>query len=91
MFRSTAIVDTAATVTGKRLVVTGRVSSVVFERFETATPDQLWNVDPRGAGRANATVRVQVTERIPVRTQTGTTYDFIPSGSRPSTRVPSAW
>ncbi len=77
VFRSTAVLDTTGRVTGTQLVVTGHVNDVAFARFESATSGNLWEVDPRGAGRANAVVRVQVTERIPVLKQTGTTYDFI--------------
>ena len=77
VFRATAVVDTSAAVAGTRLTITGKVSSVVFERFETVSPAALWDVDPRGAGRPDAAVQVQITQHTPVRRQTGTRYDFI--------------
>ena len=77
VFRATALVDTSAALAGTRLSITGKVSDVVFERFETAPPTALWEVDPRGAGRPDAAVQVKVVQHTPIRRQTGTRYDFI--------------
>ncbi|HEY5435157.1 MAG TPA: Ig-like domain-containing protein [Candidatus Limnocylindrales bacterium] len=77
VFRATALVDTTAAVAGTQVTITGKVSDVAFERFETVSPARLWEVDPRGAGRPNAAVQVQVVQHTPVRHQTGTRYDFI--------------
>jgi hypothetical protein len=71
------VVDTSAVLAGTRLSITGKVSNVVFERFETAPPTALWEVDPRGAGRPDAAVQVKVVQHTPIRRQTGTRYDFI--------------
>ena len=77
VFRATAMVDASATLVGTRVNITGKVSDVVFERFETAPPSELWDVDPRGAGRPDAAVQVKVVQSTPVRRLTGTRYDFI--------------
>ncbi|MCJ7711021.1 MAG: hypothetical protein MUQ32_09360, partial [Chloroflexi bacterium] len=77
VFGATAVIDADAVLSGTRLSITGKVSDVVFGRFETVPPSQLWEVDPRGAGRPNAAVRVKVVQHTPVRRQTGTQYDFI--------------
>jgi alpha-2-macroglobulin len=77
VFRASAVVDAQAALAGTGLTVTGKVSDVAFDRFETAAEGALWDVDPHGAGRANATAKVRIVQHTPVRTQTGTTYDFI--------------
>ena len=77
VFRATAIVDASAALAGTRVNITGKVSDVVFERFETVSPDRLWEVDPRGAGRSDAAVKLRIVEHTPVRHKTGTRYDFI--------------
>ena len=77
VFRATALVDTSAALAGTRVNITGKVSDVAFDRFETAPPTRLWDVDPRGAGRPNAAVLVKVVQHTPVRRQAGTRYDFI--------------
>ncbi len=77
VFRSGAVLDASGTVSGTQLIVTGRVSAVAFDRFEAAPVSDLWSVDPRGSGRSNVVVRLQITEHVAVQTQTGTSYDFI--------------
>ena len=77
VFRATAIVDTDAALAGTTVSITGKVSDVVFERFETVPPSTLWDVDPRGNGRPNAAVLVKVVQHTPIRRQTGSHYDFI--------------
>ena len=67
VFRATAVVDTSAALAGTRVTITGKVSDVVFERFENVPPAALWDVDPRGAGRPNAAVQVEVVQHTPVR------------------------
>ena len=76
VFRSTAVLDSDGTLTGRRLVVRGAVHDVVFDRYDEPGAD-LWAVDPRGDPRAGASVVLQVTEVIPIVRQTGTRYDFI--------------
>jgi len=77
VFRASALVDADALLGGTRLTVTGKVSDVAFDRFEARTVGALWDVDPRGAGRANATVKVRIVQITTIRRQTGTRYDFI--------------
>jgi hypothetical protein len=62
-----------------RARISGSVNVVDRDRLETeiAEGTPVWDLDPRGAPVANRTVTVSFTELIPVRTQTGTTYDFI--------------
>ena len=76
VFRSTAILDAASVLDGKRLTVTGKLSNVDFARMQSADPFD-WGVDPAGAPRAGATVKLTFTELVPTRTRVGTTYDFI--------------
>ena len=66
-----------ATASGRRLAIRGKVSDVVLARFDEAGVEDLWAVDPRGAGRGGAPVAVRVVERYTVRRRVGTTYDWI--------------
>ena len=75
-FRSTALLDADSVLDGTHLTVTGKVSDVDFARMALADPFD-WSVDPAGAPRAGATVKLTFTELVPTRERTGTTYDFI--------------
>ncbi|HYO44781.1 MAG TPA: Ig-like domain-containing protein, partial [Candidatus Limnocylindrales bacterium] len=77
VFRADVILRNTATVDGKRLVLSGSVHDVAYERFETAGIDWLGDVDPYGPAHAGAKVRVTVVEEITTRHKTGTEYDFI--------------
>ncbi len=72
-------IDAESSIAGGRVLVTGGVHLVDVDRLETelAGGQSLWDVDPRGAAVAGATVTVRFIEQIPIRTQTGTEYDFI--------------
>ena len=75
-FRASAIVDADATVDGTGLTISGLVSDVALDRYEVPGVD-LWAVEPRGAPRANPSMRIKVVQVTDVRRQTGTRYDFI--------------
>jgi alpha-2-macroglobulin len=77
VFRGSAIVDVSGVANGKHLTITGKVSDAVLARYDDPAVKSLWEVDPRGAARAGATVVVRVTEHYATRHQTGTTYDWI--------------
>ena len=76
VFRANGFVDVEGILSGTRLTVTGKVSSLALDRFEVPGAN-LSEVNPRGAPRAGATVTLGVTEEWSVRVQTGTHYDFI--------------
>jgi alpha-2-macroglobulin len=62
-----------------RVRITGTVNVIDRDRLEAEIADgaYIWDLDPRGAPVSDRTVRVVFTELIPIRRQTGTTYDFI--------------
>ncbi|HET7473894.1 MAG TPA: Ig-like domain-containing protein, partial [Candidatus Limnocylindrales bacterium] len=79
VFPGSRTIDSTARIADGRVRVSGTVHLVARNRLERALADgaEFWDLDPRGAPVANATVTVRFVERIPVRTQTGTQYDFI--------------
>ncbi len=77
VFRADVILRDQAIVDGKRLVVSGTVNDVAYDRFETTTPAWLGDVDPYGPVHAGAKVEVKAVESISTRHKTGTEYDFI--------------
>jgi hypothetical protein len=77
VFRSTAVLEAHPVLRRSSLTVTGSVNDVAFARFEDPAALGAWDIDPRGAPRAGATVRLHVTEHIPTLHRTGTRYDFI--------------
>nr|MBA2373933.1 hypothetical protein [Chloroflexota bacterium] len=62
-----------------RVHVNGAVNVVDRDRLESEIADGTspWDLDPRGDPVAGAAVIAAFTEFVPVRRQTGTTYDFI--------------
>jgi hypothetical protein len=62
-----------------RVRLTGGLNVVDRDRLEQEIADgtPVWDLDPRGAPVKGRTVTAIFTELIPVRTQTGTTYDFV--------------
>jgi alpha-2-macroglobulin len=79
VFPSMWTVRADADIRGGRVRISGGVNVVDRDRLETEIADgkPVWDLDPRGAPVTDRTVTVAFTELIPVRTQTGTTYDFI--------------
>ena len=77
VFRANVILRNTATVDGKRLVVSGSVHDVAYDRFEAAGIGWLGDVDPYGPAHPGASVRVRVVEEIATRHKVGTEYDFI--------------
>ncbi len=76
VFAGSAFVSLKAAVAGAKVTVSGAVNSVAFARFEGAGTD-LSAVDPRGAPRAGAAVRVTVVAHSLQLHKVGTTYNFI--------------
>lgn len=74
---STAWLEATGKVTAGRVVVIGRLSQVDLARVEREVANGVWSGDPSGAALVGRTVGAQVIHIIPVRTQTGTTYDFV--------------
>jgi alpha-2-macroglobulin len=78
VFRSGNVLSGEATVEAGRATLTGAVHRVALTRLEReAEAVRTGQLDPRGQAVAGVPVRASVTEVIPVRTQTGTVYDFI--------------
>jgi hypothetical protein len=79
-FPSRAWLRAEAVVTGNKIVMSGTVTWADLAGFESALDggkDVYELDDASGAPIPGATVRATVTHLIPVRRQTGTTYDFI--------------
>jgi hypothetical protein len=83
VFPTSHDVDLDGRLDGRTLRVTGSVDEVDLARVEAAIEAGTWGTaaagseDPDGAPVPRATVRVIVTELVPVRRQVGTGYDFI--------------
>ncbi len=82
VFAGSAYVSLDGAVAGSKVTVSGGVNSVAFGRYEGALAD-LGAVDPRGAPRAGATVRVVVTAHYLKLHQVGTAYDFVTKRVQP--------
>jgi hypothetical protein len=82
-------IDLDASLDGRSLRMSGSVDEIDLAAVETAIANGSWDVwnsesgDPDGAPVPDAAVKLQVTEIIPVRNQTGTYYDFIDKLVRP--------
>ncbi len=76
VFAGSAYLTLDGKVSGSRVTVSGAVNSVAFDRYEKTGAD-LWAVDPRGAPRAGATVRIGLVAHYLTRAQSGTAYDFV--------------
>jgi hypothetical protein len=79
VFPSSRNVDATTRIAGGRVQVSGSVHHVDVNRLESEITDgrSIWELDPNGAAIRGATVTVRFVELVPVRTQTGTEYDFI--------------
>jgi hypothetical protein len=77
VFPSSWLLDLETEVAGGRLRVTGSLHEVDLARAERQMAADGWVEDAAGDPIAGAAVRLTVTEHIPVRTQVGTTYDFV--------------
>ena len=79
VFPSSRTIASDAAISGGRVRVTGDVHVVDVAGLEAdiAGGSSIWDLDPRGAPVRGATVTVRFIEQIPVRTRTGTEYDFI--------------
>ncbi len=79
IFPSSRTVEATARIANDRVAVNGSVHLVDVDRLEAevAAVGWDWDLDPRGAAVRGATVTVRFVELIPVRTKTGTEYDFI--------------
>jgi hypothetical protein len=79
VFPSMWTVDALGEVRAGRVRVSGTASVVDRDRLEKeiAGGAPIWDVDPRGGPVKDRIVTVTFTENIPIRTQTGTTYDFV--------------
>ncbi len=87
VFRGNHLVDVAGTVAAGRIRVTGRVTDVAFDRFEAASDNALWSVDPHGAPVPGADVQLHIEEHWAVRKQVGSAYDFVLKRVVPGVRV----
>lgn len=89
VFPASRHIDLEASLDGKTLRLSGSVDEVDIAAVETAIANGSWDLwdseagDPDGASVAGAAVKLQVTEIIPVRTKTGTYYDFVDKLVRP--------
>jgi hypothetical protein len=79
VFPSSWTVDAKARLAAGRVRVNGSVHLVAVDRLEkeVASGQGVWDLDPRGAAIRGATVTLRFEELIPVKTKTGTSYDFI--------------
>jgi hypothetical protein len=79
VFPSSRTIDAAGRFANGRVVARGGVHVVAVNRLEAAVEGgaSIWDLDARGAAVRGATVTVRFIELIPVRTQTGTEYDFV--------------
>lgn len=82
-------IDLEASLDGRTVRLSGSVDEIDLAEAEEAIADGRWEIwnseagDPDGAPVPGVGVKLQVTEIIPVRTQTGTYYDFVDKLVRP--------
>ena len=79
IFPSSRNVAATARIASGRVQVSGSVHLVDVNRLESEITSgrSIWELNPNGAAVRGATVTVRFVELVPVRTQTGTEYDFI--------------
>jgi hypothetical protein len=79
VFPSSRTVDAASRIANGRVRVVGGVHLVDVDRLEreVAGGADIWGLDPRGKPVGGTNVIAHFSELIPVRTRTGTEYDFI--------------
>ena len=76
IFPSGVMIEAKATIDSGRIDLAGTLNQVAVQRLEAAWPDE-WSVDPLGSPVGNATISVEVVERVAVRIKTKHVYDFI--------------
>ena len=79
VFPSMWTITADAEIRDGRVRMSGAVNIVDRDRLERELADgaSIWDLDPRGTPVRDRTVTARFKEIIPVRTQVGTTYDFI--------------
>ncbi|HEX7949524.1 MAG TPA: Ig-like domain-containing protein [Candidatus Limnocylindrales bacterium] len=77
VFPAAVWLDGSATIANGRLTLAGRVSRLDRAAAATAMAAGDYIEDAGGAGLAGQSVTVRVIHYVPVKTQVGTTYDFI--------------
>ena len=79
IFPSHWLVRGEASLEGRRLRITGSANELDRNRVEREVSGgtSAWEVDPRGKGLTGRTVRARIIEEVPIRTRTGTSYDFV--------------
>jgi hypothetical protein len=79
VFPSSRNIDASARIAHRKVVATGRVHLVDVARMEreVASGQSIWGLDPDGAAVRGARVTIRFTELLPIRTRTGSRYDFI--------------
>ena len=83
IFPSAYDLTAAGEVVDGRLRVTGSLNQVDLKKVERELADNTWEGDAAGAAVGGKTLTARITELVPVRTQTGSTYDFIEKLVRP--------
>jgi hypothetical protein len=79
VFPSTRTIDANASFANGKVRVSGSVHLVDVDRLESEITSgrPIWELDPRAAAVAGATVTARFIELVPHRRQVGTQYDFI--------------
>jgi len=79
VFPSSRTVNAVSVISRGRVRVSGTVNLVDVARLEreVVAGRSIWDLDPRGSAVRGAIVTVRFVELVPVRTSTGTEYDFI--------------
>jgi hypothetical protein len=79
VYPASRTVDATSQIADGRVRVAGGVHRVDVDRLENEVNNgaSIWDLDPRGGPVSATTVTAQFIELIPVRTRTGTEYDFI--------------
>jgi hypothetical protein len=83
VFPSADHIGATGRLTASTLSVSGSAHAVDIARVDRELAAGTWDGDPNGAAIGGRTVTVGVTRLHQVRTQVGTTYDFIEKVSRP--------
>ncbi|HSG85069.1 MAG TPA: hypothetical protein VLA23_01925, partial [Candidatus Limnocylindrales bacterium] len=77
VFPSSVHLDLDGSLDGSTLRIRGAVDEVDLAGVRSALASGTWDDDPDGDPVPGATVKLTITELIPVRRQVGTRYDFI--------------
>lgn len=77
VFPSTGWIAADGSLSDGRVTVNGMLSRVDLDAVEARLAAGLAVGDPAGARISGGTVRARVVQQVPIKTQVGTTYDFI--------------